>query len=300
MVECNTPFGVGGDTMARLTSQRLQELQECIREIYSYLDRASLQGHIIQTVSRVIPSGVVSCAKITHQKQKIGYVGQTSCRSWEGLDAFVRHMHEHPILNYLHAGHLKPHRFREEIATAVQKRFPSLRQNQHYAAAKISDALTDRRFRSLGLYHDFFRKNGVDYQMLVSFLPAGLEYSLISFNRDKKDFTEEERLILNLLAPHIAQAMCNAEAHAKARLAFGMVEGSGQSRRTSGLTYREEDVLYWVAQGKTNAETARILDIAPATVKVHLEKIYDKLGVGNRTAAAAFATGMAGRKKPRD
>jgi DNA-binding CsgD family transcriptional regulator len=54
------------------------------------------------------------------------------------------------------------------------------------------------------------------------------------------------------------------------------------------LTPREEQILYWIAQGKSNAQIAKILAISAATVSKHLEHIYPKLGVENRTAAASF------------
>jgi len=41
--------------------------------------------------------------------------------------------------------------------------------------------------------------------------------------------------------------------------------------------------------GKTNREIAEILDLSPRTVNKHLETIFPKLGVENRTAAAAIA-----------
>ena len=47
--------------------------------------------------------------------------------------------------------------------------------------------------------------------------------------------------------------------------------------------------LGWLARGKSNAEIAEILGISAATVGKHLEHIYPKLGVENRTAAASFA-----------
>ncbi|HWH83094.1 MAG TPA: response regulator transcription factor [Burkholderiaceae bacterium] len=53
------------------------------------------------------------------------------------------------------------------------------------------------------------------------------------------------------------------------------------------LTSREAEVLYWVAKGKTNRDIGDILGSSPATVKKHLERVYVKLGVETRTAAAA-------------
>lgn len=57
-----------------------------------------------------------------------------------------------------------------------------------------------------------------------------------------------------------------------------------------GLTTREGEVLAWLSKGKTNRDIAQILGLSPRTVDKHLEQIYAKLGVENRTAAAAVAT----------
>jgi NarL family two-component system response regulator LiaR len=55
------------------------------------------------------------------------------------------------------------------------------------------------------------------------------------------------------------------------------------------LTQRELDVLRLVAEGKTNAEIAQNLFVSVGTVKVHVERIIDKLGVSDRTQAAVRA-----------
>lgn len=56
------------------------------------------------------------------------------------------------------------------------------------------------------------------------------------------------------------------------------------------LTRREAEVLYWLGLGKTNRDIAEILDMSPRTVNKHLEHVFEKLGVENRTAAAAMAS----------
>jgi len=55
------------------------------------------------------------------------------------------------------------------------------------------------------------------------------------------------------------------------------------------LSPREKELLLEVGKGKTNAAIARTLGISPATVKKHLEHIYQKLGVSGRVAALARA-----------
>jgi DNA-binding NarL/FixJ family response regulator len=60
-----------------------------------------------------------------------------------------------------------------------------------------------------------------------------------------------------------------------------------------GLTTREGEVLSWLSKGKTNRDIAQILGLSPRTIDKHLEQIYAKLGVENRTAAAAIAANAA-------
>jgi DNA-binding response OmpR family regulator/DNA-binding CsgD family transcriptional regulator len=61
-----------------------------------------------------------------------------------------------------------------------------------------------------------------------------------------------------------------------------------------GLTPREAEILFWVAQGKTSPEIAIIVGNAPATVKKHVENITAKLGVETRLAAALKAMELLG------
>lgn len=55
------------------------------------------------------------------------------------------------------------------------------------------------------------------------------------------------------------------------------------------ITAREGEVLLWLAHGKANRDIAEILGLSSRTVDKHLEQVYTKLGVENRTAAAARA-----------
>jgi DNA-binding NarL/FixJ family response regulator len=57
----------------------------------------------------------------------------------------------------------------------------------------------------------------------------------------------------------------------------------------ASLTGRERDILAQLARGLGNRDIARALFISEATVKTHLRRIYDKLGVDNRAGAVAVA-----------
>jgi DNA-binding NarL/FixJ family response regulator len=59
--------------------------------------------------------------------------------------------------------------------------------------------------------------------------------------------------------------------------------------QTLGLTPREAEVLYWITEGKTNPEISTILDTTLHTIKKHNNKLFAKLGVETRMAAARLA-----------
>ena len=54
----------------------------------------------------------------------------------------------------------------------------------------------------------------------------------------------------------------------------------------TSLTTREREVLSLLAKGETTNELAQMLEVRPRTVQKHLQRIYAKLGVKGRTAAA--------------
>lgn len=70
-----------------------------------------------------------------------------------------------------------------------------------------------------------------------------------------------------------------------------MVDGNPTDvlRRSFDLTEREAEVLMWIAHGKSNKEIAAILEMSPRTVNKHLDRIFGKLGVENRTSAAVVS-----------
>jgi len=77
------------------------------------------------------------------------------------------------------------------------------------------------------------------------------------------------------------------------RALFLLVEkslpGRPQHLIALGLTPREAEILFWIAQGKTSPEVAAIVSAATATVKRHVHHILHKLGVETRFAAALKA-----------
>lgn len=80
-----------------------------------------------------------------------------------------------------------------------------------------------------------------------------------------------------------------ADEHLLRLIDSGRAADTAPLRAAFGLTEREAEVLLWVANGKANREIAIILAMSPRTVNKHLEQVFRKLGVENRTSAAALA-----------
>jgi DNA-binding CsgD family transcriptional regulator len=55
------------------------------------------------------------------------------------------------------------------------------------------------------------------------------------------------------------------------------------------LTPREAEVLFWISRGKSNHDIGVILGAKTGTICKHVEHIFGKLSVENRTAAAVVA-----------
>jgi DNA-binding NarL/FixJ family response regulator len=68
-----------------------------------------------------------------------------------------------------------------------------------------------------------------------------------------------------------------------------VLPGEDRLKQALNLTAREAEVLFWLSNGKANKEIAQILNIGARTVNKHLEQVFAKLNVENRTTAAGIA-----------
>ena len=96
--------------------------------------------------------------------------------------------------------------------------------------------------------------------------------------------TGRDAYMAELLMPHMHMAlyrMVTTEAD----------NGTPVVNAESVLSNREQEVLRWVHDGKTNHEIAQILNLSPLTVKNHVQKILRKLNATNRAQAVAKGIG---------
>jgi DNA-binding CsgD family transcriptional regulator len=114
---------------------------------------------------------------------------------------------------------------------------------------------------------------GPQHGAMVSLPPAGtVDHRLLLWRNSGSNFSDRELSILTLLRPHVTALYRHHQA-----LRAG----------TPDLTPRQLEILRMVAMGRTNRQIARTLVVSEATVRKHLENIFTRLDVGNRTAALA-------------
>jgi DNA-binding CsgD family transcriptional regulator len=146
-------------------------------------------------------------------------------------------------------------------------------------ANRMSDFLSDRQFRSLGLYHDFYRRRGVAYQALIAVPAPGGGLIAVALNRQGHDFSSGDLELLDLLRIHVGQAA-----------ALALRPGSPASPDAAAdrlLTPRQARILQLVSDGQSDRGIARTLGISTRTVHAHLQHTYRALDVTSRTEAIA-------------
>jgi DNA-binding CsgD family transcriptional regulator len=160
--------------------------------------------------------------------------------------------------------------------------FPTFRPRQYRqrtgdltSVLRWSDFYTASELKNAPAYAECFRSYGAWHHMGVELATPSSHDRRLMFWRDSgADFSERDRLILQILRPHLIDVYLDAD------------------RRRRGiphLSQREREVLALAAQGRSNADIAHILFISVATVRKHMEHIFDRTGVRNRAAAAALA-----------
>lgn len=123
--------------------------------------------------------------------------------------------------------------------------------------------------------------------------PAELE-SLFIFGTPQRRSTPQEAVYLELLVPHLHSLWLRVLATERELngVATGRVPQRADSAPRTLITDRENQILFWVREGKSNQEIGDQLGISVLTVKNHVQKILRKLGAANRAQAVAKAMSL--------
>jgi DNA-binding CsgD family transcriptional regulator len=261
--------------MIRLGHQDFALVAEFLRELYAQTDVDQLPATLLAGLARLIPCEHLAFNEVNGQTNELKLV----------LQPFVRRIFElAPVIEPL-----LPH----HPLLAYYREVPDRR------AYQFSDFLSARQFRQTDIYQDFYRHIDTEHQLALFLSERGAASDIcIAINRKRREFSERDRTLLDVLRPHFIQARANAQAFTAARqqtralaesCALLLTEETDFSlavrAQASGLTHREIEVLHWLAEGKTNPEIALILQLSPRTVHKHVEHVFRKLEVDSRHAA---------------
>ena len=222
-------------------------------------DVAGFAGIGVQILTSLAASEFTTLSRCDLRSgRRVVFGASPSAISDEERAAFDRHFGEHPLVQY-HA-----------VARGA-------------FAHRISDSLSQPRFRATALYNDYYRRVGLSHALALPIRMDGRELVSFVLNRQGHDFSDRELALLDTLRRPLALAwerLC-AERRTPA-MATEVVA-------RYALTPREAEVLSWVAHGKTDRDVAALLRCSPRTVHKHLQRVYAKLGVETRTAAGMRA-----------
>ena len=155
--------------------------------------------------------------------------------------------------------------------------------DRYFSARRLTD-VTDMRTYSQTEHFEMCGIAELPHSLLMRLPGEGDTHWTLEVTRAGRDYTKRDVLLLDTLRPALI-------AYESYRLLAARVEALRSVPPASSgdnlLTAREREVLDLVAAGETNAAIAERLWISPGTVKKHLENVYEKLGVGSRTAALA-------------
>jgi DNA-binding CsgD family transcriptional regulator len=150
-------------------------------------------------------------------------------------------------------------------------------------AVRMSDLVSRTEWHRLDIYQECYRPRPTEHVLAVHLPSSPTSSRAFAFNRERGDFTETDRDLLDILRGPLADALLRVRTrHRAERMSAALPDA-----RLAPLTDRELQVLELVAVGRTNVAIAHALQVSPRTVAKHLERIYRKLGVGNRAAAVA-------------
>jgi DNA-binding CsgD family transcriptional regulator len=241
-----------------VTSENLRLFSDALAELYApACDTADqdFPARVVNVAARLVPADSCSYNHFDGPHLLAWHAEPVGTGVFPGSEQqFRQHLPEHPVL----ACHL---------VTGDGR------------ALRISDFLSDRQFRSLGLYCDFYRAAEVNYQLAITVPAPGGGLIGLALNRCRHDFSAADLRLLDLLRVHIGQAA--------AAVPLRPVLAPPDSASSPLLTPRQARILELVADGQPDRGIARALGISTRTVQAHLQHAYRELNVTSRTEALA-------------
>ena len=244
--------------MEALRSRDLRAALEFVETAWALADVRAFTAETLDALGELIPCDEVSyCVLDRVQRREIAYIDSNGgVGDGDVVDEpFWRIVDVHPLCRHQQA-------------------------YADFSATRLSDVISRQRLVNSRIYAEWFRPYGVEAELEAGISRSRARTRNFILERTHGDFSTRDRAVLELVRPHLRRIHQMTELRRTVR--------DPEPDELNRLTPREAEVLELVAAGLTNAAIAERLWISPGTVKKHLENVYAKLGVANRTAAIAW------------
>jgi DNA-binding CsgD family transcriptional regulator len=204
---------IAGEVMEQLTFNDTQSLLQGIQKLYTFCNLETFAVDALTIVDQLVSSDILTCHATKVRTRQISHTFLPNCPGFTPeIDRVIhRHFDEHPLLQHMP-------------------------QTLH-GAYQLSDFVSQQELHRLeGLYQQFLRPLDLEEQMTI-FLPnpnlgswrklTQTDTTLVGFSLHRAQrFTERDRLILNLLRPHLSQAHENAQHYQRLQQDIGKLQQS--------------------------------------------------------------------------
>jgi DNA-binding CsgD family transcriptional regulator len=184
--------------MVRLERSDFERVLSVVRLVGEAQNPDEFSRVVIEQVAGLIPSNVVTFNEVDPVVGRLVFLAEPASYPFppDALSHLSALADQHPLIHYIG-------------------------ESGDGSAMKISDFWTQDEFHASPLYQLVYQPMGVEYQMSVA-LPAARPIVIgIVVNRADTDFSERDRMVLNLLRPHFVQAWHNARDRSRMRALLG-------------------------------------------------------------------------------
>ena len=178
------------DDVAMLSERDVRGLLDYVGECYSMRALEELRQGMLPGLRRLVPCDIVSYNEADFTAQRmIALDDPVGSMTDDATDQFLRYGHQNPLV-----GHFQQ--------PGVDGR-----------PRKWSDFITRRELHATDIYRNAYEPMGVEYQMAFA-LPSAPELLIgLALNREKRDFTERDFTVVNMVRPHLVRAYVAAREH---------------------------------------------------------------------------------------
>jgi len=229
--------------MKYLSQDDWRLLTGAVEKLNSDFDPQTLPARTLAAASKIIAADSVVFTGISYSDEYSGMAWDNAeALSSSDMQIFADYLHEHPLFT----------------AINVERRVETL---------KITDLVSRQEFYRTTLYNELYRRMKIANQLIAPLLISEDFFVACAINTSRAEFSERDRRILTLLAPHLANAIRNAFAY---------------NRLSGALDTEACGIVALNANGK------------PVFISEYARRLFEKYFAGEKCAADALPPTLSG------